>query len=106
MRTVLLALSLVVILAGTSCRQPAERIGTAPGNNLTAQRALPGKQADGSVLLPNQRSLRPVGRQVELGDFPISVAIHPGGRFATVLHSGYSTHQIVVVDIPSATVAS
>ena len=59
---------------------------------------MPGKQSDGSVLLPNQWSLRPAGRQVELGDFPINVAVHPGGRFAAVLHSGYSTHQIVVVE--------
>ena len=58
------------------------------------------------MLLPNQWSLRPVGKQVELGDFPINVAVHPGGRFAAVLHSGYSEHEIRVVDIPSAQVVS
>ena len=58
------------------------------------------------MLLPNQWSLRPVGKQVELGDFPINVAVHPGGRFAAVLHSGYSAHEIVVVDIASAKVVS
>ena len=42
--------------------------------------ALPGRQPDGSVLLPNQWSLRPAGAQVEMGDFPINVAVHPGGR--------------------------
>ena len=68
--------------------------------------ALPGRQPDGSVLLPNQWSLRPAGAQVEMGDFPINVAVHPGGRFAAVLHSGYSAHQIFVVDIPAARVLS
>ena len=58
------------------------------------------------MLLPNQWSLRPTGRQVELADFPINVAVHPGGRFAAVLHSGYSAHQILVVDIPAASVVS
>src|SRR5262245_36327525 len=50
---------------------------------------VPGPRGDGSVLLPNQWSLRPVGRQVVLGDFPINIAMHPGNRFAAVLHSGY-----------------
>ena len=67
---------------------------------------LPGAKPDGSVLLPNQWSLRPVGKQVELGDLPVNVAVHPGGRFAAVLHSGDSAHEIVVVDIAAATVVS
>ena len=58
------------------------------------------------MLLPNQWSLRPVGKQVELGDFPINVAVHPGGQFAAVLHSGYSAHEFVVVDIASAKIVS
>jgi hypothetical protein len=32
--------------------------------------------------------------------------VHPGGRFAAVLHSGDSAHEIVVVDIAAATVVS
>ena len=58
------------------------------------------------MLLPNQWSLRPVGKQVELGDFPVNVAVHPGGRFAAVLHSGDSAHEILVVDIAAAEVVS
>jgi YVTN family beta-propeller protein len=60
---------------------------------------LPGARPDGSVLLPNQWSLRPAGRQIELGDFPVNIAIHPGGRFAAVLHSGYGKHEIIVIDL-------
>lgn len=66
----------------------------------------PGKQADGSVQLPNQWSLRPVGEQVELADFPINVAVHASGRFAAILHTGYSQHQILCVELPSREVVS
>src|SRR5579859_5557136 len=64
----------------------------------------PGRKPDGSVLLPNQWWLRPVGRQVPLTDFPVNVAVHPDGRFAAVLHSGYSDHEIQVVNLASAKV--
>src|SRR5690242_19036776 len=60
---------------------------------------LPGKQPDGSVLLPNQWSLRPVGDQIELGDSPVNIAVHPGGIYAAVLHAGFSQHEIVVVNL-------
>ena len=59
----------------------------------------PGQRPDGSVLLPNQWSLRPMGRQIELGDFPVNIAVHPQGRYVAVLHSGYSHHGIMVVDL-------
>jgi DNA-binding beta-propeller fold protein YncE len=67
---------------------------------------LPGPRLDGSVLLPNQWSLRPVGKQVVLGDFPVNVAVHPGNRFAAVLHSGYGKHEIAIVDLKSGAVGS
>lgn len=38
---------------------------------------LPGYRPDGSVLLPNQWSLRPAGRQIEMGDFPVNIAVQP-----------------------------
>ncbi|HUC85818.1 MAG TPA: beta-propeller fold lactonase family protein, partial [Candidatus Acidoferrales bacterium] len=66
----------------------------------------PGRQADGSVLLPNQWSLRPVGTQVELGDCPVNIAVHPGGSYAAVLHAGYSQHEIMVVDLSRQQVVS
>ncbi len=77
---------------------------TAKDNKPPVQ--LPGQQADGSVLLPNQWSLRPVGRQIELGDFPINIAVHPQGRFAAILHTGYSHHGIMVVDLATEKVVT
>ena len=67
---------------------------------------LPGQQVDGSVLLPNQWSLRPAGKQVRLGDFPVNIAIHPSGRFAAVLHCGYGQHEIMVIEIASGKLVS
>src|SRR5438445_21148 len=67
---------------------------------------LPGPRADGSVLLPNQWSLRPAGRQVDLGDFPVNIAVHPQGRFAAALHCGYAKHEIRIVDIHAAKAVS
>ena len=59
----------------------------------------PGPQPDGSVILPNQWSLRPAGRQVGVGDFPASIALHPNGRHAVVLHCGHGPHELAVLDV-------
>src|SRR5687768_6431945 len=67
---------------------------------------LPGQRADGSVLLPNQWSLRPVGRQIAVGDFPVNIALHPEGRFAAVLHCGHGNHEVVMLDLTANKVAS
>lgn len=70
-----------------------------------APRILPGVQANGAIQLPNQWSLRPVGRQVEIGDFPVNMAVHPGGLWLAVLHAGYSEHEVVVVDLKRQKIA-
>ena len=55
-------------------------------------------------MLPNQWSLRPAGRQIELDDFPVNIEVHPDGRFAAVLHCGYSQHKISIIDLSSGKV--
>ena len=59
----------------------------------------PGLQPDGTMLLPNQWSLRPAGAQIQLGDFPVNAALTPDGRYAAVLHCGYDRHEIMLVDL-------
>ena len=71
-----------------------------------AQVQLPGYRADGSMLLPNQWSLRPAGHQIELGDFPVNIAVHPQSRYAAILHSGYSQHGIMIVDLTTESVVT
>ena len=66
---------------------------------ITAPRVLPGQMVDGRTLLPNQWSLLPAGNHIEVGDFPVNIAIHPDGHFAAVLHCGFSKHEIVVIDL-------
>lgn len=100
--TMKVLLSIVMIssaLGAGSLNAPAQM--SAP---MKAQ--LPGPRPDGSVLLPNQWSLRPAGRQVMLEDFPANIAVHPGGKFAAILHCGYGPHEIAVVELRSATVVT
>ena len=59
----------------------------------------PGLQPDGSVQLPNQWSLKPTGRHLEVGDFPVNIALHPTGEFAAVLCAGFGAHEILIVDL-------
>ena len=110
MRTHAGRLATATLLLAASCvpasRQSPVHTPAASSAFGAARPALPGPQPDGSVLLPNQWSLRPVGTTVELRDFPINIAVHPAGRYAAVLHSGYSRHQILVVDVIAAEVVS
>lgn len=90
-------LCFAVVLAGMTC--------SFAGDAKTPV-LLPGQRPDGSVLLPNQWSLRPVGRQIELGDFPINISVHPQGRFAAILHTGYSHHGVTIVDLTAEKVVT
>src|SRR5262245_58846431 len=62
-------------------------------------RVLPGLKPGGTVQLPNQWSLRPAGRQVALGDFPVNLAPHPDGRYLAALHAGFGEHEVVILDL-------
>ncbi len=83
--------------------EPSAQTASAPGYQ---EIEWPGKRPDGTVLLPNQWSLHPAGRQVVVGDFPVNLAVHPGGRYAAVLHAGFSQHEIIIVDLPAGKIAS
>ena len=67
---------------------------------------LPGLQADGSVLLPNQWALRPAGRQIRAGDFPVNIAMHPSGEWMAVLHAGYGPHEVAVLECETGQIVS
>jgi DNA-binding beta-propeller fold protein YncE len=58
------------------------------------------------MLLPNQWSLRPAGSHVELDDFPVNIQLHPKGKWAAVLHCGYSKHVVLMVDLAEKKVIS
>ncbi|MGE3410246.1 MAG: alkaline phosphatase family protein [Pirellulales bacterium] len=67
---------------------------------------LPGLRAKGHILLPNQWSLRPAGKQIKLGDFPVNIALHPMQDWAAVLHAGFGDHEIVLVDLKRNRISS
>jgi DNA-binding beta-propeller fold protein YncE len=71
-----------------------------------AGRTLPGLQADGYTLLHNQWPIHPVGEQVGLGDFPVAMAVDPGGRLAAVLHAGHGRHEVRIIDIRAGRVVA
>lgn len=70
------------------------------------ERVLPGPRPDGRIQLPNQWSLRPAGRQIEVGDFPVNLALHPEGKFLAVLHAGYGDHEVMILDLTRQKIAS
>src|SRR5262245_49626365 len=66
--------------------------------STTPPRLLPGLNGDGFIQLSNQGRLRPAGTQIELGDLPMHIAVHPDGRYLAILHTGYRDHEVVIVD--------
>src|SRR5262245_43058027 len=58
-----------------------------------------GLAADGLIVLTNQWSLSPAGKHLELGDFPVNIALHPKLDVAAVLHSGQGRHEVITVDL-------
>ncbi|MCU0709058.1 MAG: beta-propeller fold lactonase family protein [Pirellula sp.] len=87
---------------------PAICIGRSLGQEraLQPQVQLPGFQGRGETLLPNGWTLKPVGTQIELGDFPSRMKLSPDGRFAAVLHTGWGTHEVRMVLLEDGTVTS
>lgn len=97
----ILCLSIWLLLALTALAQ-----NKGEAERRTPPRMLPGMQVGGGILLPNQWSLKPVGTQVNLGDFPVNIALHPKEPWAAVLHAGYGDHEIIIVDLQRKRIAS
>jgi YVTN family beta-propeller protein len=80
-----------------------------PGDDAPPPRravpVLPGVRPSGEMLLPNGWSLRPAGRHITVGDFPVNIALHPSGKYAAVLHAGYGPHEVVTLDLTAGTEA-
>jgi YVTN family beta-propeller protein len=81
-------------------------VATLVRTSAAAVPVLPGARPDGSILLPNQWSLRPAGNQVVVGDFPVHLVVHPSGKHAVVLHSGHGKHELVSLALPSGKIVA
>src|SRR5258708_4287823 len=76
-------LGLVVAAAFLSSQpSPREQVGPLP---------------DGGFLLSSGWKVQPVGTQVPLGNFPMSSALSPDGKFLLTLNGGYMTPTISVL---------
>src|SRR4051812_9326244 len=101
MKSLIALATLTVLIA--SCRHSGTGFTQ---RDLRAAASVPGMMDDGSVLLPNQWRLRPAGKQIAVGDFPVNIALHPSGAFAAVLHCGYGQHEIIVIDVKAEKIQS
>lgn len=90
-------LGLFAALEQSKVVQPADPKEIAALTEPKPPIVLPGVNLDGSIQLPNGWQLRPAGRAIELGDFPVNIAIHPRGQYAAVMHSGMREHEIIIV---------
>ncbi len=73
------------------------------GLHLSAQRApaapqLPGRQGSDVTLLPNGWRIAPVGFNLQVGDFPLSMVESPDGRYVVISNNGWSKPTLTVVD--------
>ena len=66
-------------------------------------RVMVGRQPDGSVVLPTNQVIRPLGRQMEFNGRPNAVALSPDGKVAAVLNTGTDA-AIVLIDLATGTV--
>lgn len=62
-------------------------------------RKLPGGSAETGFLLPNGWSLTPAGEQIEVGELPLALVLHPDGQHMLVSNNGYGTQSIDVINL-------
>lgn len=80
-----------------------------PGSAFQKQapaRKLPGGSADAGYLLPNGWSIKPAGEQIEVGDLPLALLMHPDGKHLLVSNNGYGTQSIDVINLDSKKIVS
>ena len=99
MRRSLLATLAVVAFFSTLVIALADKPKADPAHDGTLARLLPGVQTDGTIQLHNQWRLRPAGKHLTLGDFPVNIAVHPSGKWLAVLHAGWGEHELAIIDI-------
>ena len=67
---------------------------------------LPGRQPDGSYLLPTGQMLTPAGTSIEVNDRPLGMTLSPDGRWlATVTGSNFAPRALHLIDTQNSRVA-
>ena len=100
--------ALLGLVAG--CGDDSPRPGVTFKGNCTespipAEAKLPAGKGEGNTaIMPGGRRLSPLGRQVELGGFPMAARILPGGKHVLVSDGGKDTNFLSVVDLSSGAI--
>jgi Phosphoesterase family/Lactonase, 7-bladed beta-propeller len=92
----------LLLFAGLDKQKPADKPPPPRKPEGPPPRLLPGLLSDGFVQLPNQWKLRPAGKQLEVGNFPVNMSLHPSGQYLAVLHAGWQEHEVMIVDLNRA----
>ncbi len=71
-----------------------------------ASRKVPGRKSETGFLLPNGWSLTPAGVQIDVGDLPLSMILHPDGQHLLVSNNGYGTQSVDVVNLAAKKIVS
>jgi DNA-binding beta-propeller fold protein YncE len=66
-------------------------------NSQPVPREQPGPLADGSTLLNSGWRIKPAGKQVPLGNLPMSAALSPDGKFLAILNGGYMPPSVSIL---------
>ncbi len=69
-------------------------------------RKLPGQDNAKGYLLPNGWTITPAGEQIDVGDLPLALAMHPDGRHLLVSNNGNGTQSIDVIDLVTKQITS
>ncbi len=89
---------MVTLSAGQGTAQEPGSAQSPSGAGSRHGTTWPGLTHAGTVLLPNGWSLKPAGRQIRLGDFPVQMAVHPSEPVLAILHAGYGEHEVVTAN--------
>lgn len=63
-----------------------------------------GQRPDGAAILPNGWPITPAGRQLQLSTLPMALALHPDGKHAFVLNSGFLPPTVSVIDLDAGSI--
>jgi YVTN family beta-propeller protein len=96
------SLSWLIVAASVTAGSAATAQQPAVDSKQGPEVVWPGLTASGTVVLPNGWSLNPAGRQVTIGDLPITMAEHPTGPVLAILHAGWGDHEIITIDSQTA----
>src|SRR5262245_14060356 len=89
----------IMVLVGVSAFTAIQR-SRMKHPHTGAEITIPGRDGAG-VLLPDGWRVTPAGRQLETGDMILSAAVSPDGKTLAFTNSGYTRHQLHVVDLAS-----